>query len=58
MGLFEDQLGDLDDLLEKQSDGTTASRKLLIAPYLVPVPEAERASYNNMRLKPAAVAAE
>jgi succinate dehydrogenase/fumarate reductase flavoprotein subunit len=45
-------------LLEKQADGTTASRKLPIAPYLVPVPEADRGSYNNMRLKPAAVAAE
>jgi succinate dehydrogenase/fumarate reductase flavoprotein subunit len=44
-------------LLEKQSDGTTVSRKLPIAPYIVAVPEAERSSYDNMRLK-GAVAAE
>ncbi len=41
-------------LLEKQPDGTTASRKLQVAPYVVPVPEAERGSYNNIRLRPAA----
>jgi succinate dehydrogenase/fumarate reductase flavoprotein subunit len=45
-------------LLERAVDGTMTSRKLPIAPYVVPVPEAERGSYNNMRLDPVATAAE
>ncbi|HLH12356.1 MAG TPA: fumarate reductase/succinate dehydrogenase flavoprotein subunit, partial [Methylovirgula sp.] len=43
-------------LLEKGADGAMSSRKHEIAPYLVPVPEAERSSYRNMRVKPAIAA--
>jgi succinate dehydrogenase/fumarate reductase flavoprotein subunit len=45
-------------LLEKQADGTMGSRKHPVAPYLVPVPESDRLSFQNIRLKPLAAAAE
>jgi len=45
-------------LLERAADGTMISRKQPVAPYVVPVPEAERGSYNNMRLDRVAAAAE
>jgi succinate dehydrogenase/fumarate reductase flavoprotein subunit len=43
-------------LLEKRADGTTGSRKHPVAPYLVPVPEADRLSFQNIRIKPAVAA--
>jgi succinate dehydrogenase/fumarate reductase flavoprotein subunit len=43
-------------LLEKRADGTMGSRKHAVAPYLVPVPEADRLSFQNIRIKPAVAA--
>lgn len=43
-------------LLEKGPDGIMRSRKHAIAPYVVPVPQTERSSYQKMRIKPAIAA--
>lgn len=43
-------------LLEKRADGTMGSRKHAVAPYLVPVPEADWLSFQNIRIKPAVAA--
>jgi len=45
-------------LLEKRADGTMASRKHHLAPYIVAIPEDERLAFRQIRIAPTAAAAE